>query len=221
MDTSGGSTLSIVVDLVVLALFAGVVVRPVWRRALRRPWPALVAVVIIGVPSLAQFAWPQVGAALMRDPDATLHRGEWWRVVTALLAQDGGLAAAVFGLVVVALVMLIGSAVWGWWLAALLFIGCSVVLNLAALGWQPGGGSSFASDGLLMATAARLALGGRQASRGRRPIAWAAAVQLAGGVVLVAAGDAHGVALVLGFALGAALTATSGRTRAFTRRRRP
>ncbi len=201
VDTSGESTLSIVLALVVLALFVGVTARPRWGRALRHPWPAVVAVIVIGVPSLGQFAWPRLGEALMRDPDATLHHGQWWRVLTALLAQDGGVVAAIFGLVVVAVVMLIGNAVFGWWLAALLFLGCSVVLNLGALGWQPGGGTSFASDGLLMAISARLALDGGRAQR------WAAAVQVSAGVVLIAAGDAHGVALLLGFALGAALTA--------------
>ncbi len=205
MDTSGESALSIVLAIVVLALFAGVTARPLWRRAVRRPWPAVVAVVVVGVPSLGQFIWPQLGDALMRDPEATLRRGEWWRVLTALLAQDGGAPAAIFGLVVVALVMLAGNAVWGWWRSALVFLGCSVVLNLAALGWQSGGGTSFASDGLLMAVSASLALDG---GRGQR---WAAAIQLAAGVVLVMADDAHGVALVLGFAIGAALTALSRR----------
>ena len=203
MDTSGESALGIVLTIVVLGLFAGVTARPRWREALRRPWLAIVAVIAIGIPSLGQFAWPQLGEALARDPEATLQRGEWWRVATALLAQDGGPAAAIFNLVVVALVMLIGGAVWGWWRAILLFVGCSIVLNLAALGWGPGGGTSFASDGLLMATSARLAFDGGPPQR------WAAAIQLAAGIVLIAAGDAHGVALVLGFALGAALTAFS------------
>ncbi|OJX65924.1 MAG: hypothetical protein BGO95_05835 [Micrococcales bacterium 73-13] len=205
MDTSGGSVLGVVLTIVVLALFVGATARPIWRSAVRRPWTAIVAVVVIGIPSLGQFAWPQLGAALMRDPEATLQHGQWWRVLTALLAQDGGLAAAVFNLVVVALVMLAGDAVWGWWRAALLFVGCSAVLNLAALGWGPGGGTSFASDGLLMAVSARLALEGGALQR------WAAALQLAAAVVLIAAGDAHGVALALGFALGAALTALSTR----------
>jgi len=218
MDTSGESALSIVLDIVVLALFVGVSTRPLWSRALRRPWPAVAAVVVVGVPSLLQFAWPALGSALMREPGETLRHGEWWRVLTALLAQDGGIAAAVFNLLVVAIVMLAGNAVWGWWRAALLFLGISVVLNLAALAWQPGGGTSFASDGLLMASSARLALDGARARPGAAPgrglgaggrVRMAAAVQLAAGVVLIAAGDAHGVALVLGFAVGALLPAPS------------
>jgi len=203
VDTSGGTALGIALQLLVLASFAGVTARPLWARAWRNPWPALGAVVVIGLPSLAQFAWPGLGAALMRDPEATCREGQWWRVLTALLAQDGGPAAAIFNLVVVALVLLAGTAAWGWWRALLLFVGCSVVLNLAALGWGPGGGTSFASDGLLMAVSARLAL------RGGRSLRWAAVAQVAAGVVLIAAGDAHGVALVLGFALGAALAAVN------------
>lgn len=201
METSGDSALSIILALVILGLFAAVTARPVWGRALRQPWPAIATVLVIGIPSLLQFVWPQVGTALMRGPEDTLRHGEWWRVGTALLAQDGGIAAAVFSLVVVAIVVGISSAVWDWWRAVVVFVACSIVLNLAALAWQPGGGSSFASDGLLMATSAQLAITG---GRGQR---WAAGAQVAASAVLVAAGDAHGVAYLLGFALGAALTA--------------
>jgi hypothetical protein len=199
VDTSGESALSISLSIVVLVLFVAVTARPVWRRAVRHPWPAIVAVIVIGVPSLLQFAWPQLGATLMRDPDATLHHGQWWRVFTALLAQDGGIAAAIFNLVVVALVIGASSVVWGWWPAVLIFVGCSVVLNLAALAWQPGGGTSFASYGLLMATSAALAFSGGAAQR------WAALAQVAAATILIAVADAHGIALLLGFAVGTAV----------------
>jgi membrane associated rhomboid family serine protease len=196
MDTSGQSTLSIVLDLVVLAAGIAVAVRlPVINR--RFPLVALLSVVLIGIPSLLQFAYPVIGDALSRQPTRELS-GEWWRVVTAVAAQDGGLAGAVFNLVVVAVVVTLGERAWGRWRTVVLFLGPSLVLNLLAIAWNaPGGGSSFASDGLLLGMCALGVL------TVRRPVVLVcSAIALASGIVLIVANDAHGVAMVLGAVLG-------------------
>jgi membrane associated rhomboid family serine protease len=196
MDTSGESTLSIILDLVVLLVGLQVAARlpPANRRF---PIVALVATIVIGVPSMLQFAFPSIGDALSRRPSLEL-RGEWWRVVTAILAQDGGLVGAIFNLVVVAVVVTMGERAWGRWRVVVLFLAPSIVLNLLALAWNaPGGGSSFASDGLLLSLCALGAL------TVRRPlILVCSAIALAAGIVLIIANDAHGVAMVLGALLG-------------------
>jgi membrane associated rhomboid family serine protease len=196
MDTSGSSTLSIALDLVVLAVGLQIAarLRPVNRRF---PVVALFATIVIGVPSLLQYAFPAIGDALSRRPALELS-GQWWRVVTALLAQDGGLAGAVFNLIVVAVVVTLGERAWGRWRAIILFLGPSILLNLLAVAWNAsGGGSSFASDGLLLSMCALGVL------TLRRPLVIAcAAIALVSGIVLVAANDAHGVAMLLGAALG-------------------
>jgi hypothetical protein len=199
MDTSGESTLSIVLALVELAAGLQVAVRlpPANRRF---PIVALVATVVIGIPSLLQFAIPAIGDALSREPALELS-GQWWRVGTALLAQDGGLVGAVFNLAVVAVVVFFGERAWGRWRAVVLFLAPSLLLNLLAVAWNaPGGGSSFASDGLLLSMCALgvLIL--------RRPLVFVCAgVAFVSGIVLIVANDAHGVAMVLGFGLGLAL----------------
>jgi membrane associated rhomboid family serine protease len=196
VDTSGESTLSIILDLVVLAAGISVAVRlPVINR--RFPIVALVLVVAIGVPSLLQFAYPAIGAALSRQPSRELS-GEWWRVLTAVAAQDGGLVGAIFNLVVVAVVVTLGERAWGRWRAVVLFLGPSIVLNLLAVAWNaPGGGSSFASDGLLLSLCALGVL------IVHRPLVFiCSAIALAAGIVLVVANDAHGVAMLLGALLG-------------------
>ena len=82
----------------------------------------------------------------------------------------------------------------------MLFLGPSIALNLLAVAWNaPGGGSSFASDALLlsMCSLGVLTL--------RRPLVLVCAgVAGAAGIVLVIANDAHGVAMLLGAALGVA-----------------
>ncbi|HEY1531182.1 MAG TPA: rhomboid family intramembrane serine protease [Galbitalea sp.] len=196
MDTSGESTLSIVLALVVLASGLQVAVRipPVNRRF---PIVALIATVVIGVPSLLQFAIPAIGNALSRKPQLELS-GQWWRVLTALLAQDGGLAGALFNLVVVAVVVFLGERAWGRWRTVVLFLAPSIILNLLAVAWNAsGGGSSFASDGLLLSLCSLGVL------TARRPLFLVCTgVAVAAGIVLIVANDAHGVAIVLGAALG-------------------
>ena len=219
VDTSGESLLSIVGDLVVLALFVNTGIRmlPVARPF---PWLALVVTVVIGVPSLLQPVFPAITRALARDPHATLVHGQWWRILTALLAQDGGETAAGFNLVVVALVLVFGGWIWGQWLALALFVVPSIVLNLLAVAWgQSGGGSSFASDGLIFSVfALALLIGTRDAVRSWRigSIVVRVCASAAGviAIVLVIAGDAHGVAMLLGLGLGIVAWAMTRRTRA-------
>jgi hypothetical protein len=202
VDTSGSSTASIVVALVVLGAFIASAPR-IMRlagRPLRLPVLAIVLVIVIGIPSIAQYTGlPAIGDALRREPALTLHHGEWWRVVTSLLAQDGGLVAAIFGLVVVAIAVAFSTWIQGTWLTLAIFLFCSIVLNLLAISWGAvGGGTSFASDGTMLSV---LALGLVQARN--RIVMVAAGIAIVGGVVLVVLGDAHGVAILLGTAIGA------------------
>jgi membrane associated rhomboid family serine protease len=196
MDTSGESTLSIILDLVVLLVGLQVAVRlPAVNR--RFPIVAFVTTIAIGLPSLLQFAFPAIGDALSRRPSLEVG-GEWWRVVTAILAQDGGLVGAIFNLIVVAVVVTLGERAWGRWRALVLFLAPSIVLNLLAVIWNaPGGGSSFASDGLLLSMCALGVLAVR-----RPLILVCAAIALVAGAVLIIANDAHGIAMVLGAVLG-------------------
>jgi membrane associated rhomboid family serine protease len=196
VDTTGESTLSIILDLVVLV--AGLQVAARLRPTNRRfPIVALVSTIVIGVPSLLQFAIPSIGTALSRQPSLELQ-GQWWRVLTALAAQDGGLVGAIFNLLVVAVVVTLGERAWGRWRTVVLFLGPSIVLNLLALAWNAtGGGSSFASDALLLSMCA---LGVLTLRRPLIPVC--AAVAAAAGIVLVVANDAHGVAMLLGAVLG-------------------
>jgi hypothetical protein len=212
VDTSGNSTASIVVALVVLGAFVASAPRMLRLsgRPVRVPVLAIVLVLVIGIPSIAQYAGlPWIGDALRREPALTLDHGEWWRVLTSLLAQDGGLVAAIFGLVVVAVAITFSTWIQETWLTLAIFLFCSIVLNLLAIGWGAvGGGTSFASDGTMLSV---LALGLVMARN--RIVMTAAFIAIAGGIVLVVLDDAHGVAILLGAAIGGAHGLVRRRTR--------
>ncbi|HEY4226023.1 MAG TPA: hypothetical protein VGM70_09435 [Pseudolysinimonas sp.] len=202
MDTSGDSIASIVVSLLVLAVFIRSALGMLRQAARPRtvPWLTIVLVVVIGIPSIGQYlGWPAAGDALRREPQLTLHDGQWWRVVTAILAQDGGLLAAIFSLVVVVIAVTFSSWIQGPWLTLAIFLFCSIVLNLLALGWNAvGGGTSFASDGVMLSVLAWGLVRLRD-----RVVVISAIIAIVGGMLLVVLDDAHGVAILLGAAIGA------------------
>jgi hypothetical protein len=203
VDTSGESTLSIVLFIVLLGLFVQVGPRLLRERAPRRafPWLAAALGLVVGIPSLLQFAVPTVGPALARNPLQTAQHGQWWRILTAVAAQDGGLAGAIVNLVVLIAVVAIAQWIWGWRMTLLLFFVSSIVLNLLAVfAWRaPGGGSSFATDGLI-ASLCGLALVAARDTIARVCAALAVVI----GAVLSVTNDAHGIAILIGTVLGLA-----------------
>jgi hypothetical protein len=205
VDTSGVGIVNSVLAIVVLTLFLQIAFR-LLPAARPLPLVGIILTILIGVPSLLQFLWPGIADALERNPQLTLNDGQWWRIVTAVMAQDGGLVAAVFNLFVVALVTVLGEWIWGRWRTVVLFLVPSIILNVLAIFWnQPGGGSSFASDGLLMSIC-----GWGFVVSGRRVIQWCAIAAIAIGTFLVTIGDAHGVAMLLGAVVGIVLGFVDG-----------
>ncbi|MER7504151.1 rhomboid family intramembrane serine protease [Nonomuraea pusilla] len=113
-----------------------------------KPYVTLAVLAVTGVPSVAQFAVPGLVPALMRDPDAIAH-GQWWRLVTALVVQDGGVAGTLVNLGFLAVLghlaeRALGPARW------LLFYATGAVAGETSgyLLGQPGAGNSVALCGL-------------------------------------------------------------------------
>ncbi|MEV8478042.1 rhomboid family intramembrane serine protease [Streptomyces sp. NPDC051173] len=126
------------------------------RAGLRR-FPVVTAVVFVATAAvnLLQFAVHGVLAHLERTP-AGLH-GDWWRSVTSLFVQDGGVAGTVSNLLFLLLIGTVAEQVLSpsRWLSQ--YFGVGVVCEFVGYAWQPtGGGNSIAVCGL--AGAAGLAL---------------------------------------------------------------
>jgi len=171
---------------------------------------------VVAVPSLAQRVVPGLYGALDRDPSAVLDHRQWWRVVTAMAVQDGGLAGTAVNLLLLAVVLPVAVRVRGGGVAAALFLGCGAALNVVGVlaGAPSGGGNSGAAFALALGVAVRA----WTAPGGDRPFGAVllgrglAAGCLLAAVALVALGDAHGIAMLAGAAAGAA-TDGAGRAR--------
>jgi rhomboid protease GluP len=171
----------------------------------RRPRATAAALLLVGIPSLVQLlAAPGLLDALARQP-GELADGEPWRLVTALVVQDGGWAGTTFNLLALAVVGAVAERVWGparWW-------GVWLLAGVGAQFWglivQPrGGGNSVATFGLAASLAAATVVRGTGQAR------LAGAAGLLAGLVLVGLRDVHGGAVVLGAVAGLVL-ATRGR----------
>jgi membrane associated rhomboid family serine protease len=121
---------------------------PQGRSANRFPWLTLLVFAVtatVGVLQLTRCPW--LLPRLERTP-AGLH-GDWWRSITSLVVQDGGVMGTATNL---AALLILGIAAErtvsrGHWLVA--YVGAGLVGEFAGYAWQPtGGGNSVAVCGL-------------------------------------------------------------------------
>ncbi|MFF4955245.1 rhomboid family intramembrane serine protease [Streptomyces chattanoogensis] len=166
-----------------------------WRRPV--PWAAAVLVGVMTVMAVVQTVAPGVLPHLERAP-----HGPWWRVVTALLVQTSGWAQIAFNLAALAVVGPAAErrlgAVW----MPVVFLASGVAAHVVSTaGWSVhGGGDSVGICGLVGALAASYALSGRQ-----RPLRLLSVLVPAAGVVLCLMENNHGVGVLTGVVLGAAV----------------
>ncbi|MGD9530275.1 rhomboid family intramembrane serine protease [Pseudonocardia sp.] len=195
MDTSGSSAVAAVLLWVVAGL-AGVAAQRLPVRT-RRPAVALALCLVVAVPSVLGLLVPAVYEAAFRDP-ALVRDGQWWRLATAIVVQDGGWPGLASNLALLGFVGFVAGRVRGpGWIWAV-FVTCGVAFNAVALAWGPGAGNSAAT---LALAAAVVATALRQLRDVRSVVVAAATVAVA--VALVTLRDGHGVAVLLGLAVGA------------------
>ncbi len=85
------------------------------------PIAAIALWVLVAVASVIRLISPSLLDVFRRYPVRT-RDGEWWRVLTSALTQDGGVAGTVGNLVMLAIVAIAAVRVWGWQRAVALFV---------------------------------------------------------------------------------------------------
>lgn len=200
-------------DPLLWALYAAVVAltvlaaMPSPRTAARSWWwpPPAAAVVlwgVVAVASVTRLVVPSVVELFRREPVRTRDGGEWWRVLTAGLVEDGGVAVTLANLVLLAVVAVAAVRVWGWYRAVALFVAGQLLWGLFTTFVSPSVGAG--TSGATLALAASLA-GLWPVVGARRPLLLVSATIFVLGALLLALDDAHGVAVLIGMLLGAVL----------------
>jgi membrane associated rhomboid family serine protease len=163
------------------------------------PTVTLTLFLILAATAILQWTFPAVLLAFERD-GRRIIAGEWWRLVTALFAQNGGIAGTVFNLVSLLLVGSVAERVWGGRRWLVIFFAGGLLSEVVAVRWQPIGAGNSVANFSLAATLAVLCVV-------RRPAVAmvVAASSLAGGAALLLMRDIHGAATGFGAMIGLVL----------------
>jgi rhomboid protease GluP len=169
-------------------------------RRPRVPWVTLALfVVTLAVGAFAVFDDALLDA-IRRDLGA-LRAGEWWRLITPLFGQDGGLSGLIFNLVILLAVGAVVENMFGWRLLLITYFSAGLLSEIAAYTVMLGqgfAGNSVANFGLVGLICAFGVLSGSGARL-------TGALGLIGGVVLLVIWDLHGIGFAVGALIGLAI----------------
>ncbi len=157
------------------------------------PLTTILLALAIAVSSTLQFFFPSMLSALQRDY-AQILRGEWWRIVTALFVQDGGVSGAVFNVLSLLLIGRMAEQLWGGKRMIIVFFAGAIIGELAGFAWQPIGAGNSVGNFSLAAGIAAISL-----MRQHNKIAIIGALAaLRADAALIVLHDIHGAAALAG-----------------------
>ncbi|KAA2261127.1 hypothetical protein F0L68_18575 [Solihabitans fulvus] len=189
--------------LLVVMFKAGVaLVGPDTVQQRRIPWFAvgLTVVAIAGV--VLQLCWGGAMDALDSDPS----KAGWWRVLTSVFMQNGGVFGTAYNLATIAVIAALAEWFWGGWLMLALFLaGDLLPQTIGSLFGETASTDprNFAgSSGSTYFLAATLAGALLLRNRGRGSVLLALAVPALGLAMWFAQENGHGLVSVYGFVLG-------------------
>ncbi|NLG20086.1 MAG: rhomboid family intramembrane serine protease [Actinomycetales bacterium] len=173
--------------------------RDLLRRIVPRPW-AVALWCAVAVPSLVQLvaAPGLLGWGERANPEVAA--GQWWRLATAVVLQDGGWAGTAFNLSVLAVTLVLVGAVWRALPTVLVFAVGGVLANLLTVltSGPAGAGNSMATLCLVAAAAVTTVLSGEWSWGTALPVL----LIVAAAATLLVVHDEHGPAVVLGLVTG-------------------
>ncbi len=174
--------------------------------AFRFPRTTLTLLLIIAIPSTLQFFFPVLLPLFQRDTTRFMS-GEWWRIITPIFFQDGGISGTIFNLVTLGFVGFVAEQYWDNRKMLIVFFAGGIVAELVGLAWQPiGAGNSGANFGLA-GSLVMLCL----VRRAPRVVQVAALLALGADIILVSLQNVHGPAALAGAVLALVLSRSSKR----------
>ena len=169
-------------------------------RELHFPRTTLLLLLAVAVPSTLQFFFPAILAVFQRDYERFLQ-GEWWRLITPLFVQDGGVSGTIFNLVSLLLVGSVVERLWGGRYMLIIFFIGGMAGELIAFAWQPLGAGNSIGNFSLAASIAVISL----THNPPRSAQIAALLTLCADGVLVVLQDIHGASAIIGVILALVL----------------
>jgi membrane associated rhomboid family serine protease len=157
------------------------------------PYSTLLLTLAIAIPTTLQFFFPTLLPLFERNYERFLA-GDWWRLVTSLFVQDGGVAGSLFNLVGLLLVGIVAERLWGSRRWLVIFFAGGLLSQLVAFAWQPIGAGNSVGNFSLAGSVAVLCLTRKASSIVRI----AAILALGTGLVLLPLQDIHGAAMLFG-----------------------
>jgi membrane associated rhomboid family serine protease len=159
----------------------------------RPPYTTYLVMLAIAIPSILQFFFPSILTLFERNY-LKFIAGEWWRLITTLFVQDGGLSGTIFNLVSLLLIGAVAERLWGSRRWIIIFLIGGIFSQFIGFLWQPvGAGNSVANFALAASIAVRsLSL------NSSRTVRLAAILALGAGGILALLKDIHGFATILG-----------------------
>ena len=188
--------------LLLIAIFSALLMGRLQRLPVRGavPWLSFSIVVALALAGAAQWLWPGLLPRFERNAGA-IFAGDYYRLLTALWFQDGGLVGGGFNLTLLFVLGPIAERLWDRRSWLLIYFGAGLTTEIIALWWQPiGAGNSIAWMGLAGSVLVASWAGVR-----RLPVMTLGAIGLAAGAGLALLHDIHGAALLTGAAIGLAL----------------
>jgi rhomboid protease GluP len=200
--TSG--LLAVLYAVVLTTSFVASHVRPLSRQPQQWPWATTVALLVIGIPTLAQFTVaPWLLEDLQRDW-TLIGGGQVWRLLTSLVVQDGGLAGTIFNLVALAAIGVSAEQVWGWKRWTVIALAAGVGAEFWGKIVEPvGAGNSVVVFGLAASVAVMAVRRGVGVQR------LLGLISLLGAGMLLIIGDIHGGAATIGAVVGLAFSSAN------------
>ena len=181
--------------IIVIALIGGFLTVRSTRSSVSRPYLTIAVATLLSICLFIQLGVPGYLPASQRMGDE-LVTGQWWRLVTALFAQDGGLKGGAFNIAFLLALGTVAEPILGRWRWSLFYGVTGVLAQFAGLLLQPeGAGNSVANLGL---AAGILVYGLRRGKGVAMRILLLAAVLDAAVLLLLRRDDIHGAAFLIG-----------------------
>jgi len=150
-------------------------------------------ILAIGIPSTLQFFFPTLLSTFQRDYERFLN-GEWWRLISPLFFQDGGIYGTIFNLISLALVGSVAERTWNSKFILIIFFLGGIISQIVGFAWQPiGAGNSVGNFSLAASVAVACLM-----RSSPKPVQYLAVVALIADGVLLGMQDIHGAAALMG-----------------------